>query len=383
MVRFRILLVVVLAAASLASVLAPSASAAPKEILVLETVPHSVGQYSVDLSLYHPASKFVSLGVIFGRGTSRATQDHEFLFVLGRKTFTASDDLAAGTLDTGELVTTPGQRPDYGSIDMGFEASGPLQSRSVPCAGAERATFSERTGSLTGTLDFNTNSGLGVVDVPALQAALGRFTLPAGCGPGALNGLFGLQAGSTEPSCEEGLFLVGGTNTRDGRFAELVGFKFSHLGQSFALIVVDEMEPIDVTAPAIVFHDVTAFGPPGMIAADRLLDHARVRGRPGKPFMGGHMDFHRTKPLEEHHRTTCRTTDSDGTWNGRMVARFDIGGHLVLRSLQGSVSRSTKAGHHRGAEGQALRSLAERALEHPPGAFPAASVAWRALAASL
>src|SRR5438552_13801285 len=141
MSRFRIPLVVLLVATSLGSVLATSASAAPREILLLDTVPHSVGQYSVFLSVYHPVTKFVSLDVGLSRGTSRASQDHGFLFVLSRDTFTASDDLSAGTLDTGELATAPGQRPDYGSIDMGFAATGPLQSRSVPCAGAGRATF--------------------------------------------------------------------------------------------------------------------------------------------------------------------------------------------------------------------------------------------------
>jgi hypothetical protein len=345
MASFRIPLAIVLIAASLGSALAAEASAAPSEYLMLDTAPHSVGQYSVLLTLFEQVPKFTFLGVILDRGTRRVFQDHEWEFDLKRGDFSAEDDLASAQLATGELTPGPGQRPNYGSIDMGFQASGPLQSLSVPCRGSGKATFSQRSGTLGGTIDFNTNSGLGDVDVPALQATVGRFTIPSGCGSRVLDELLNLQIGlPSEPGCGEGLFLAGGGPIAGGRNAFLVGDKFRFRGRDVALADVDVTDPPDQTAPAVVDHFADAFGPPGMVAASRSLDFARVRGRPGHPFLAGFMGFHRTRPVEERHRKGCTTSDAPGRWKGRLVARFDIGGHAVLRSFTGGVLRTSKTG---------------------------------------
>ena len=339
---FRILLLVCLVSPLLGSIGAAEAGAAPREFLLLDTQPHSVGQYSLLLSLYHPVSRFVSFAVVLGRGTARVSQSHEFLFVLGRDTFTASEDLSSGAIHTGELTSSPGQRPDYGSVDMEFIGGGTLRTVPVPCAGPSNATFSARTGDLGGLLDFNTNTALGAVDVPRLRATLVRFSLPSGCGQGALERLFQLEFGASGgiSRCGPDLFLFAGSSYRDGRFADVIAFKSHFPRRTDTILVVDLTESLVETDPAMVFHAISVFGPPGMFAASRSLESARIRGRPGEPFLVGGMHYEATRPPEDRSTKRCDDTESRGRLKGRLVARFDVGGHLVIRSFQAGLIRS-------------------------------------------
>jgi len=381
MARFRLLLVLSLVAGSL-SVLATNAAATPnpKVYLGLDTVPHSVGQYSLLLTGFEQVPRFTFLGVELERGTERVSQGHEWGFDLHRGDFTASDDLASAQLSTGELAPAPGERPDYGSIDMGFEGSSPLHSVSVPCPRSGEATFSQRSGTLDGSLDFNTNSALGVVDAQTLQATVTRFAIPAGCGRGVLDTLFQLQFGFSPQECGEGLVVAGAGPLPDGRNTFLFGDKFRFHGRDVALISVDVSDYDN--PPAFIDHFVTVFGPPGMIAASRSLDFAHVRARPGKPFLSGFLGFHRTKTLDEHTRKGCDSLLAQGRWKGHMVARFDIGGHAVMRLFGGLIGRTTQTGTESPFSASAP-STARRFMHSALGVLARMAPAWRALAASL
>ena len=118
-----------------------------------------------------------------------------------------------------------------------------------------------------------------------------------------------------------------------------------------------------------------------MVAASRSLDFARIRARPGHPLLEGFMGFHRTKAVEEDHRKNCSFTHAQGRWHGRIVARFDIGGHPVLRSFTGGIGRTTKTGPEGGA-GLAPSTGRQTTFARLRG-LAGTALAWRVLAASL
>jgi len=332
----KIATLILLTPAFLGSVLATEAAAASTGIVSLQTLPHSVGRYHLDLV----ASREEGFGrallqVRFAEHRRRADQTHTFSFDLPSRVLAVTDDLGAGSLRTGELATQ-GQPSDYGSVDMQFAATGPAHTVSAPCRGGAQATLTTRDGELTGALDFDSGTvALGAVDLGRLAATASALTVPRGCGPKAVLLLLG---GASIPvasllTCVPGLFLFAFDLLPDGSHVVLIAEKVRLSGQTFTALTLDILDPSEETAPASVDHSISVIGPEGMFAASPGIESARIRGAPGRPFLSGSLRFTALGHPKKHHTKKCDETLALGRVGGRLVAHLDVVGTTAVTSM--------------------------------------------------
>jgi hypothetical protein len=321
-----------LVAALMAVPVAPSASAGPRAKesveLILSTESVRVGPYSFGVEATDEGD---GLAARFDRAKRHAAEVVSFAFDLPSGAFTVDDDLASGTLQTGEL-TTAGRRPaaaaDYGAIDMTFSSAENTRTERIPCGNGAHITTEMRTGTLAGTLHFDSNTdALGTVDQTSLSATVERVTTPKGCGPpGQLGG-----GGACLPFTT--LEATGRAGTRP---LTVEAATFGALG-SFLDVIVEHSGP--KFDPATIQHHISVVGGSRTFTVSKSLHSATLNGNAGKPFLSGSLRFHGNTtraPLAE-----CRTTTVDGRLTGHLVASFDVLGDVVVRSVNGATLTRT------------------------------------------
>jgi hypothetical protein len=253
-------------------------------------------------------------------GVRRSTQFHSWSFSIDP----ASVDFNPNNLSTAS-VDTGTQLGDFGSIDLNFSQTAPLQ-RSC------RGHIKTRAGRVTGTFNFDTQTDFGSVTKRPARGSLFHHD-GANCGGGGGGGgnRCPAQSRSTSGSRFSPDFMSLNASRRNGASSASVSVSTF---ESFA----------DPSGSA--FHSISATVPGGNVVVANNLGSATVTGA-GGTWISGTAEFTATGGRTSGAPTNCRDgkewliQSRPGTTTGDLVGDFFIGSDITLSDgdLTGSASK--------------------------------------------
>jgi hypothetical protein len=247
---------------------------------------------------------------------NHATQTHEWEFTLPGADAHVDSDLTPASIHTHADLDT------FGTIDLALHNPGALSSHKTKCPnGTVTGSRSHRSGTLTGTFDFDANDGY--------FDTVHRTAFPVDVTKVVSNGK---QCPSPPFVCSQGKAFVGGDQS-------VSVFANRPRPQGHATL---EFHRTEFSGPAVILHHVTVVAP---VQAFTLSSSfvAKVNGSAAAPFASGAVTFEATGDPTVSTQHHCRTTTRPmGLTQGSVTAKFDSGGDQTMSSGTGVASKVRK-----------------------------------------